>query len=99
MVKYKRIISLMISGSLLCFLSRIKAKRAYHERGMLFFEMVKILKERKPRFFIAENVKGLVSFGDVKSIIENDFRNIDDGYLVVPARVLFAVFFIITSVR
>lgn len=31
------------------------------ERGMLFFEMVKILRERKPRFFIAENVKGLLS--------------------------------------
>ena len=31
------------------------------ERGMLFFEMVKILKEKKPRFFIAENVKGLLS--------------------------------------
>ena len=31
------------------------------ERGMLFFEMVKILKERQPRFFIAENVKGLLS--------------------------------------
>ncbi|MCD8386314.1 MAG: DNA (cytosine-5-)-methyltransferase [Bacteroidales bacterium] len=31
------------------------------ERGMLFFEMVKILKEKQPRFFIAENVKGLLS--------------------------------------
>ena len=31
------------------------------ERGMLFFEMVKILRERHPRFFIAENVKGLLS--------------------------------------
>lgn len=28
---------------------------------MLFFEMVKILKEKKPRFLIAENVKGLLS--------------------------------------
>ncbi len=31
------------------------------ERGMLFFEMVKILKEKKPRFLIAENVKGMLS--------------------------------------
>ncbi len=31
------------------------------ERGMLFFEMVKILKEKKPRAFIAENVKGILS--------------------------------------
>ncbi|MDK4528072.1 DNA (cytosine-5-)-methyltransferase [Kingella kingae] len=31
------------------------------EKGTLFFEMVKVLKEKKPRFFIAENVKGLLS--------------------------------------
>lgn len=31
------------------------------ERGMLFFEMVKILKEKNPRYLIAENVKGLLS--------------------------------------
>ena len=31
------------------------------ERGKLFFEMVNALKENKPRFFIAENVKGILS--------------------------------------
>ncbi len=31
------------------------------ERGKLFFEMVNVLKEKQPRFFIAENVKGLLS--------------------------------------
>jgi len=31
------------------------------EKGMLFFEMVKILRAKSPRFFIAENVKGLLS--------------------------------------
>ncbi len=31
------------------------------ERGKLFFEVVRILKVRKPRFFILENVKGLLS--------------------------------------
>ena len=31
------------------------------ERGKLFFEMVNVLKIHKPRFFIAENVKGLLS--------------------------------------
>lgn len=37
------------------------------ERGMLFFEMVKILKARHPRFFIAENVKGLLSANNKKA--------------------------------
>lgn len=31
------------------------------DRGKLFFEMVKILREKQPRFFIGENVKGLLS--------------------------------------
>ncbi|MGL4881642.1 MAG: DNA cytosine methyltransferase, partial [Waterburya sp.] len=31
------------------------------EKGQLFFEMVNILREKQPRFFIAENVKGLLS--------------------------------------
>ncbi len=60
-------------------------------RGLLYLWMREIIQITKPKVFIAENVKGLVSLGNVKSIIENDFRKIDDqGYLVVPARVLFA---------
>ena len=53
------------------------------ERGMLFFEMVKILKERQPRFFIAENVKGLISANKGKAfpMILNEFRSA--GYTVV----------------
>lgn len=47
------------------------------ERGMLFFEMVKILKERHPRFFIAENVKGLLSANNGKAfpMILTEFKN------------------------
>ena len=37
------------------------------EKGKLFFEMVKVLKEKKPRFFIAENVKGLLSANNKKA--------------------------------
>ena len=53
------------------------------ERGMLFFEMVKILKERQPRFFIAENVKGLLSANKGKAfpMIIKEFERA--GYKVV----------------
>lgn len=53
------------------------------ERGMLFFEMVKILKKRHPRFFIAENVKGILSANKGKAfpIIIKEFK--DAGYTVV----------------
>lgn len=44
--------------------------------------MVKILKERHPRFFIAENVKGILSANEGKAfpMIMNEFR--DAGYHV-----------------
>ena len=52
------------------------------ERGMLFFEMVKILKAKQPRFFIAENVKGLLSANQKKAfpMIIKEFG--DAGYYV-----------------
>lgn len=52
------------------------------ERGMLFFEMVKILKERQPRFFVAENVKGIMSANNGKAfpMIIKEFT--DAGYKV-----------------
>lgn len=53
------------------------------ERGMLFFEMVKILRARQPRFFIAENVKGILSANNGKAfpMIIKEFENA--GYKVV----------------
>ncbi|MFV0575483.1 MAG: DNA cytosine methyltransferase [Vibrio sp.] len=57
-------------------------------RGKLYLWMKNVIEITQPKVFIAENVKGLISLGDVKQIIENDFRNIGDGYLVVPAKVL-----------
>lgn len=53
------------------------------ERGMLFFEMVKILRKRQPRFFVAENVKGILSANKGKAfpMIMNEFM--EAGYTVV----------------
>jgi len=58
-------------------------------RGQLYIWMKEVVSIVKPKVFIAENVKGLVSLEDVKEIIENDFsKAADGGYLVIPARVL-----------
>ena len=58
-------------------------------RGQLYIWMKAVISIVKPKVFIAENVKGLVSLEDVKEIIENDFsKAADGGYLVIPARVL-----------
>ncbi|MEY5041912.1 MAG: hypothetical protein RLZZ414_1465 [Bacteroidota bacterium] len=52
------------------------------DRGKLFFEMVNVLKEKKPRFFIGENVKGLLSANKGKAfpMIINEFKNA--GYYI-----------------
>ena len=53
--------------------------------------MREVISITKPKFFVAENVKGLTNLGDVKEVIESDFANISDGgYFVFPARVLLA---------
>jgi len=58
-------------------------------RGLLYIWMKEVIEIVKPKMFIAENVKGLVTLDEAKTIIENDFRTIDkNGYLVLPARVL-----------
>jgi DNA (cytosine-5)-methyltransferase 1 len=60
-------------------------------RGKLYMWMREVIDIARPKVFVAENVKGLVSLADAKKIIENDFRSIGGGgYLVVDARVLFA---------
>ena len=62
------------------------------ERGTLFFEMCRILKERQPKCFIAENVKGLLTAnkGEAFPLILKEFEQ--SGYDVKYA-ILNAVFF------
>lgn len=50
------------------------------EKGMLFFEMCRILKERQPKCFIAENVKGIMTANKHEAfpLIIREFE--DSGY-------------------
>lgn len=60
-------------------------------RGKLYFWMKQVIDIVKPKIFVAENVKGLVSLGEVKDIIQRDFSGADDnGYIVLPPKVLHA---------
>lgn len=47
------------------------------EKGKLFFEIVRILKHHKPKYFICENVKGLLSANKGKTfpLIVQEFEN------------------------
>lgn len=60
-------------------------------RGHLYMWMREVVSLTSPKLFIAENVKGLTNLEDVKDIIEHDFSSAGNGgYLVVPAKVLYA---------
>ena len=58
-------------------------------RGKLYYWMKQVIDIVKPKVFVAENVKGLVSLGDVKDIIQNDFASADgNDYIVLTPQVL-----------
>lgn len=60
-------------------------------RGQLYMWMREVISLTSPKLFIAENVKGLTNLEDVKEVIERDFSEAGNGgYLVVPAKVLYA---------
>jgi len=52
------------------------------ERNFLYLEMLRVIKDKNPKFFVAENVKGLLSMekGAVIEMIVKDFEKI--GYKV-----------------
>lgn len=52
------------------------------ERNTLYREFVRVVKDKQPKYFVAENVRGLLSIdkGEAIKVIVNDFQNI--GYKV-----------------
>jgi len=60
-------------------------------RGQLYMWFKEVIEITKPNIFIAENVKGLVNFANVKEIIQKDFSMADgNGYLVLNPMILHA---------
>lgn len=59
-----------------------KKRSMKDERNFLYREMIRIVKDKKPKVFLAENVKGLLSMhnGKVIEMIVDDFKKI--GYRV-----------------
>lgn len=57
------------------------------ERNFLYREMLRVINDKKPKFFVAENVKGILSMkkGKVFEMIKKDFKKL--GYSV-DARLL-----------
>lgn len=62
------------------------------DRGKLFFEMCRILRDKKPRCFIAENVKGILS-ANGKSAFPLIIKEFEDSGYTVSFKLLNAVDF------
>ncbi|MCL1067449.1 DNA cytosine methyltransferase [Shewanella olleyana] len=58
------------------------SRKSTDPRNKLYLEMVRVIKDKKPKYFIAENVKGILSLdkGQVIHKITNDFESL--GYRV-----------------
>lgn len=69
----------------------IEGKPSEETRGKLYYWMKQVIEIVRPKIFVAENVKGLVSLGDVKNIIQKDFQTAgNNGYFVFEPQVLHA---------
>lgn len=68
-------------------------------RGTLFFELARAVKEIQPKVFMGENVKGLISHDDGRTleIIRNAIAEL--GYTLVEPRVLKAVMYQVPQKR
>lgn len=76
-------IDLVIGGFPCQGFSVANTKRSMEDkRNFLYREMLRIIKDKNPKFFVAENVKGLLSMekGKVFEMIKNDFSSL--GYKV-----------------
>jgi len=84
--KYKNV-DLLVGGSPCQSFSLVGKRRGFSdERGNLFFEFVRVLKDMEPKFFIFENVKGILSNDSGKT-----FEKIQEQLKSVKYDVKFAV--------
>ena len=62
------------------------------ERGNLYKSFLRFVDAKKPKAFVAENVKGLLTANEKKAIqkIIEDFDKIEPGYVVIPKLYKFA---------
>ena len=52
------------------------------ERGLLYKSMKRVIELKKPKFFLAENVKGLMNLGGALETIKSDFASLPTPYIV-----------------
>ncbi len=81
--KFKGKIDLLVGGTPCQSFSMIGKRRGFQDaRGTLFYEFARLVNEIKPKAFIFENVKGLLSHDSGKTweVIQNTFKELGYDY-------------------
>ena len=90
-----------VSGGFPCQAFSYAGHRAGFEdaRGTLFFEFARVIRETRPKVFLGENVRGLLTHDSGKTIetIKSVIKDI--GYTLVPPQVLKAIFYRVPQKR
>ncbi len=91
----------LLSGGFPCQAFSYAGKKKGFEdtRGTLFYEFAKVIKEIQPRVFLGENVKGLISHDNGKTLetIKDVIKEL--GYTLIEPRVLKAIFYKVPQKR
>lgn len=91
----------ILSGGFPCQAFSYAGKKLGFEdtRGTLFFEFARAVKETQPKVFLAENVRGLLTHEDGRTLAAITDVIDELGYYLVPPRVLKAVFYKVPQKR
>lgn len=91
----------LVSGGFPCQAFSYAGKRAGFEdvRGTLFFQFARVIRETRPKMFLGENVRGLLTH-DHGRTLETIRRVINElGYTLIEPRVLKALFYRVPQKR
>ena len=91
----------VVSGGFPCQAFSYAGNRAGFEdaRGTLFFEFARVVKETQPMMFIGENVRGLLTHDNGKTIATIKSVIADIGYELVDPKILKAIFYRVPQKR
>lgn len=91
----------LVSGGFPCQAFSYAGQRAGFDdaRGTLFFEWARVIKETKPRMILGENVRGLLTHDNGKTLetIKSVIKQL--GYTLVEPKVLKAIFYRVPQKR
>lgn len=91
----------IVSGGFPCQAFSYAGHRAGFEdaRGTLFFEFARVVKETQPMMFIGENVRGLLTHDNGKTIATIKSVIAEIGYELVDPKILKAIFYRVPQKR